>query len=261
MTVNSYLHNKASLANLSQNERDSITRSILTLRARLDAYFGDEVLNHFIFGSHSRGTILPRSMDAESDVDYMVVFTDGGYQPQTYLDKLKRFAEYHYRTSEIAQSHPTIQLELNHIRFELVPALIYYSDYHIPDKSYGYERWISTDPHGCKARLEECNNRHNWYIKPTIRLIKYWNATRKRPFESYELEQLIVEHFRYYSPLNGGYWGYLKHFVLNMQIPWDIVEWKRERMQVLRKYTEVIDECLRYGYEDKALVTLRRLLP
>jgi hypothetical protein len=62
-------------------------------------------------------------MDEKSDIDYMVVFSDRDYQPQTYLDRLRRFTEYYYQKSEIKQSHPTIQLELNHIRFELVPAV------------------------------------------------------------------------------------------------------------------------------------------
>lgn len=66
--------------------------------------------------------MLPRSYDPSSDVDYMVVFKNVIYQPQTYLNKLRDFVNYYYRTSEIKQSHPTIQLNLNHITFELVPA-------------------------------------------------------------------------------------------------------------------------------------------
>lgn len=53
-------------------------------------YFNPSIIEGFKFGSFTRKTILPRSVDEKSDVDYMVVFADGGeYTPQTYLDRLK----------------------------------------------------------------------------------------------------------------------------------------------------------------------------
>ena len=58
---------------------------------RLNGYFAGELVSHFVFGSYSRNTMLPRSYDPSSDVDYMVVFKNVIYQPQTYLNKLKDF--------------------------------------------------------------------------------------------------------------------------------------------------------------------------
>ena len=133
MSVNSYLTTLASDLVLSSSEKASISTSISTLSSRLNSYFGSNITNHFQFGSNTRGTILPRKADTDSDIDYMVVFdsTDGQKKPQTYLDRLRRFAEEKYSTSEIAQSNPTIVLSLNHIKFELVPAIYNYS-YQIP---------------------------------------------------------------------------------------------------------------------------------
>ncbi len=75
-------------------------------------------------------------MDAHSDIDYMVVFEKGGYNPQTYLDGLRRFVEQRYQNSEIYQSSPTVVLELNHIRFDLVPAIRQWgTTYNIPRSS------------------------------------------------------------------------------------------------------------------------------
>jgi predicted nucleotidyltransferase len=104
MSVLSYLQKRASDAVLSSAETGSIATSIATLQKRLDAWFRDSVTERFQFGSSTRGTILPRKMDALSDIDYMVVFADGGYTPQTYLDRLKRFAEAYYSSSEILQA-------------------------------------------------------------------------------------------------------------------------------------------------------------
>lgn len=123
MSVNSYLNSLASDLVLSNDENESIKKSISTLETRLKNWFGSAVIESFKFGSYTRGTILPRKVDSDSDIDYMVVFDNSNnYNPQTYLNRLKSFVENYYSTSEIHQSSPTIVLKLNHIKFELVPA-------------------------------------------------------------------------------------------------------------------------------------------
>lgn len=119
MTVSTYLE---SIKNKAYQKDITITNSINTIKRRLDYFFSSEIKEHFVFGSYSRNTMLPRSYDRFSDVDYMIVFKNVIHQPQTYLNKLKKFVNFYYSTSEIKQSHPTIQLNLNHITFELVPA-------------------------------------------------------------------------------------------------------------------------------------------
>ncbi len=89
MSVITYLDKRASDAVLSSGEQSSINTSINTLKSRLTTYFGSGLSDQFRFGSSTRGTILPRAMDEHSDIDYMVVFAEGGYSPQTYLDRLK----------------------------------------------------------------------------------------------------------------------------------------------------------------------------
>src|SRR5260370_9100413 len=69
---------------------DTATTEIYTLSLH-DALPICAIAQHFRFGSSTRGTILPRSMDEQSDIDYMVVFSDGSATPQTYLNRLKSF--------------------------------------------------------------------------------------------------------------------------------------------------------------------------
>lgn len=191
MSVLSFLCAEASRAVLSSNEVSSINTSIETIQKRLNAYFDDTVKTHFRFGSSSRGTILPRSMDSHSDIDYMVVFEDGSYTPQTYLDRLKRFVEYYYSRSEIYQSSPTIVLELNHIKFELVPAReSWLYGYEIPNGNGG---WIGTNPHDFNEKLTTANKNHSYLMKPTIRLAKYWNASNGYVFNSFLFEKWITD--------------------------------------------------------------------
>lgn len=190
MSVLSFLTNTASSAVLSPAEQSSITTSISTLQTRIGLHFSSGVIKqHFRFGSSTRGTILPRSVDEHSDIDYMIVFSENNATPQTYMNRLKAFVEKYYSSSEIRQSSPTIVLELNHIKFDLVPATAdWLGVLQIPSKSGG---WMSTNPNDFSATLEAKNKEHRSLIKPTIRLFKYWNAKSGFPFESFEMEKWV----------------------------------------------------------------------
>ncbi|MCR2831163.1 hypothetical protein NR402_12845 [Acidithiobacillus ferrooxidans] len=190
MSVLSFLTDTASSAVLSSSEQSSITTSITTLQSRMALHFDSgAIAQHFHFGSSTRGTILPRSMDEQSDIDYMVVFSDGSATPQTYLNRLRTFVEKRYGLSEIYQSSPTIVLELNHIKFDLVPATkTWLGALQIPNGSGG---WMTTNPNDFNATLEAKNKEYKSLIKPTIRLFKYWNATAGFPFQSFEMEKWV----------------------------------------------------------------------
>ena len=190
MSVLSFLTDTASNAVLSSTEQSSITTSISTLQTRIGLHFASGVIKqHFRFGSSTRGTILPRSMDEHSDIDYMIVFSENNATPQTYLNRLKTFVEKYYSSSEIRQSSPTIALELNHIRFDLVPATTtWLSELQIPNGSGG---WMTTNPNDFNSTLEAKNIEHKSLIKPSIRLFKYWNATAGFPFQSFEMEKWV----------------------------------------------------------------------
>ncbi len=128
-------------------------------------------------------------MDEQSDIDYMIVFGENGATPQTYLNRLKAFVEKYYKSSDIRQSSPTIVLELNHIKFDLVPATTtWLGELQIPD---GSGSWMTTNPNDFNATLEAKNREHKSLIKPTIRLFKYWNATAGFPFQSFEMEKWV----------------------------------------------------------------------
>lgn len=151
MSVNSYLGNLSSELVLSLGEKDHISNSISTIKSRLDYYFGSNISDKKVFGSYVRGTTLPRKADSNSDIDLMVVFkNEDGYKPQTFLNRLKDFAEYYYSTSEIYQSSPTVVLELNHIKFELTPAYVSCGLYFIPN---GPSKWMYSDPDGFYNKL------------------------------------------------------------------------------------------------------------
>lgn len=208
MSVNSYLGNLSSELVLSLGEKDHISNSISTIKSRLDYYFGSNISDKKVFGSYVRGTTLPRKADSNSDIDLMVVFkNEDGYKPQTFLNRLKDFAEYYYSTSEIYQSSPTVVLELNHIKFELTPAYVSCGLYFIPN---GPSKWMYSDPDGFYNKLTKCNRNNAYKIKPIVRLLKHWNIQKNyRDMASYLLEKKIAENMIYAYSSCTSYTEYL----------------------------------------------------
>ncbi|MFC4024765.1 nucleotidyltransferase [Oceanobacillus longus] len=212
MSVNGYLTTLSSNLVLSSTENSSIRTSINTLSSRLNSYFNNgELYNHFQFGSSTRGTILPRSADSQSDIDYMVVFKNpNNYKPETLLNYLRNFMKAKYFRSEIYKDSPTMVLELNHIKFELVPAIQdVWGNLSIPSRTNFLSDWMSTDPTGFNEILVAANKNNNSKIKPAIRLMKYWN-TKKLDYyySSFLLEKWVVD--KYYLSRT-----YLKDYVFD----------------------------------------------
>lgn len=264
MTVNSYLTNLAGSAIIRDQEKESIRRSVATLQNRLNQYFGTDIIQQLIFGSYSRVTILPRSMDTNSDVDYMVVFTDSSSRPQTYLNRLRRFVEQYYARSEITQSNPTIVLSLNHIKFELVPAINHWlSGLQIPAKASAYDDWMDTDPTGFNRELSNANQANGNQIKPLVRVMKYWNARSGYPFESYALEQDIVRHsFGFFGLLGGQQLkDYFYDYIDDMSEGLFAPKYKQEAVARARQLVSQAKLEERQDYPVTAEGTIKRLLP
>ncbi|MFZ6814932.1 SMODS domain-containing nucleotidyltransferase [Undibacterium sp. Rencai35W] len=255
MSVISYLEEQAKKAVMSQSEDNSIQTSILTLKKRLHLHFGD-IREYIQFGSSTRGTILPRSMDEHSDIDLMVVFNDSNVSSQTYLDRLRKFVEKYYKKSEVRQSHPTILLELNHIRFELVPARYsFWWGYEIPNID---GNWQSTDPVRFNKKLTEKNKNNDNLIKPTIRLIKYWNARNGYVFNSYSLEKNIVE--MNYLWIQKNQRDYLYRVFDKLDTDFD-TKWRKNKMDRAKKIIEQVKFFERTSSMIQAEKEIRKLIP
>jgi predicted nucleotidyltransferase len=255
MSVNSYLQDLGSSLVLSSNEKGSITTSIDTLKSRLTSYFGDDVTDKIIFGSYTRETILPRKVDEESDIDFMVVFKNSNnYKPQSFLNRLKNFAEAKYKTSEIHQSSPTIVLELNHIKFELVPAYVSYGFYYIPKNS---SEWMYTNPNDFNNKLVECNKNNAYKIKPVVRLLKHWNIQKNsREIASYELESKIANEMTYAFISCTSYTDYLKGALSKLRTFYNASR--------IDNAISKIDEALQNendGYQYRAMGKIKEVFP
>lgn len=193
MSVLSYLQDTVNEVKISDWERTSIDISISSLSTKLGKHFNN-LESKFVFGSYDRRTILKRSKDVNSDVDYMVVFNDGAnFKPQTLMTRLKTFAEANYVKNEIYQSSPTIVLELSNIKFELAPAYNSWGTYYIPAPFSSYSDWILTNPNGMKSDLDTKHKGNNYLIRDLIQLLKYWNVKNDKVYSSYELERYVLD--------------------------------------------------------------------
>ncbi len=265
MSVNSYLSTLAHTAVIRDTEKESIQRSIVALEGKLSSYFSGEIKYKLVFGSYTRGTILPRAMDEHSDIDYMVVFNDSSYRPQTYLDKLRRFVSIYYSKSEISQSNPTIVLSLNHIKFELVPAIEgWFSGLQIPAKRSDLDDWISTNPNDFNQTLIAVNQSNQNLIKPMLRLVKYWNAKNNYPFPSFELEKRLAERSYF---LVGGLLGqasiksYFFEAMKSLELSWDAPQYKKDALYRAHQLINSAQHYLNQGLDSVAEGEIKKLLP
>jgi len=243
MSVLSHLQNTADSIKILDSERTAIDTSIRSLSTKLSSYF-DNIESKFVFGSYDRKTILRRSIDANSDVDYMIVFSDGNsWAPQILMNRLKRFAEAKYSRSEIYQSSPTVVLELNHIKFELAPAYKSWGTLYIPAPASDYSDWISSYPNTLKDDLNEKNRNNQYLIRKLVRLMKYWNVNNGKVYSSYELEKYVIE---------KSYWfcsnlkEYFYHAVEGLPT-WNLPQYKEDKVDRLKK---IIEQTKQYERDD-----------
>lgn len=244
MSVLSHLTSLSNTIKIQDSERLSIDRSINNLNSKV-GYHLNNVTRKFVFGSYDRKTILKRYYDSNSDVDFMIVFSDANlYSPQTMMNRIKTFVQNQYSRSEIYQSSPTIVLELNHIKFELVPAYESWGTLYIPAPASSYTNWISTNPNQMKNDLNSSNQSNNYLIRKVVRLLKYWNVKNNKVYSSYELEsRIIATSFWFCYNLKD----YLFKAIDNLQT-YNLPQYKLDKINRLKtKIAEVI-ELERTGY-------------
>lgn len=261
-TLNTHLVAVARNLVLSADETAKILTSISNLKTKLNAWFGNALITHYQFGSSTRGTILPRKVDSDSDIDYMVVFENKeNYKPETLLNRLKRFVEAKYTRSEIYQSHPTIVLELSHIKFELVPALqpyVFNNNYHIPAPASGFMDWMITAPADLKKKIDEADARYHYQIKRLIRLLKYWNVMNGKVYSSYEIEEYVGDLVFYSCSSLEDYFFYAVKWLPEYRL----AQYKKDKVQRFKaKVEEIRADYYDKNYRYTAMSELKKLIP
>ena len=266
-TVNGYLSKMCTDLYVNGDEIQHIRTSINTISERIDLYFGNpnrcihEVIKKKIFGSYDRDTIISRKYDDSSDVDYLIVFEDSkNYTPQTCLNWLRGFAELWYPSSIVKQSSPTIVIELQNIKFELVPS---YMDsmgkIYIPKDD---KTWQTTNVDNLSNDMITVNKKYNYVFKNAIRIIKYWNIKKNlKKYKSYQLEEYLTNKFMYSSAHCETLLAMLDWMFFYLSQYTYIDEYVTDR---INKAMSLIEEAKRfdqYGYHERAIETIKKILP
>lgn len=243
-------------------EKTKIEASIKNIKSKLRQEFGDDIIDIVEFGSYARKTNLPRMYDEKSDIDLMIVFNHDrlDWNPSTYRKHLLKFTDIYFPKSISYKSSPTVVLELNYIKYDLVPAhqkdegwfttdMVMY----IPDTDTD---WMETDPHGFSVDLNEVNENYDYNVKRIIRLLKAWNAKVGYPIQSYELEQEIADMDFSYDNLEDGF------FYAIEQLSADRDSAGAERkVEALQENAEKVKDALEDGDSRAAMRWLGHILP
>lgn len=266
-SIESYLKNLATQYYLknSSDEVSKIDGSVSTLFRNLDSFFNQkQIKRKFVFGSYDRDTILPRRYDSGSDVDVMVVFNHSIFErtPETYRSWLQTFANYHYANrynSKVTKTFPTVKVELNHIKYDLVPAreitTFYSPTLQIPDSSGG---WIVTDPNDVKSKLVRANTTYSGIVRPIVRLLKAWNSKMTfPPFDSYDLESKIISFYYFGDNIQSGFF----YAVKQLSLPIHAAAYKKKELENLQKVCLEVEELLQNNLIVLAKLELHKVLP
>lgn len=239
-------------------EREYINEKITNFQTSIKSYFAKNISEILVFGSYKRDTILPRKFDDKSDIDVLIVFNQAQneFTPETYRSQLKKFATSKYSTSTVLKDHPSVVLEMNKIKFDLVPCRLYNgfwnNTYQIPSKSGD---WMDTDPKGFNEKLTRANTMYNSIVKPIVRLLKRWNAYNGYPYTSFELEQIIAD----MNFSNDNYQtGFL--YAIDHLPTYDLPVYQSKKVETLKNNKNWIIEYLNREDQAKAIEVVCRIL-
>jgi len=256
-----YLTDLAKKLKLGETENNSIQGSLTAIMEKLKDYFKDDGLKKVIaFGSYDRDTLLTRKVDTESDVDILIVFEEKRWVSQTYLNKLKEFAETYYKKSEPYQDYPTITIELAKIKFELVPCiykeeLLEDDKYLIPNTGKSDFEWIKTEPSDLKNQINEYPKTKAKLID-LILLYKYWNIHHGRLYSTFQVETFLLKHYHHEGDLCYNFYKIIDalHF--------DNPQKEQNHLSVeTKKVKSNIELLINKGMSDHAFTDLQKIVP
>ncbi len=189
--INTYLLELSEKLKFSSDMKEKIDASIEYFKQKFWGHFQDRLNDVIVFGSYSRGTII--SKDDLADVDIVAIYKSKEFQPDTYLKQIRNFCENIYPRTKIYQDHPTIVIDMEQIKFEIVPSYFISTDIvKIPAPHNREIKWVNTNPSLLINKVVNKDKNNKNLIIPVIRILKYWNILNKRPFSSFQIENAII---------------------------------------------------------------------
>jgi len=264
VSIENYLKKLANEYYISKDstEKNKIEKSLKNIKSKLSQEFGDDIIAIVEFGSYVRKTNLPRDFDEKSDIDLMIVFNHNRlkWNPSTYRKHLLEFTGIHFSNSISYKSSPTVVLELNYLKYDLVPAFQRDEGWfttsmvmYIPEND---TEWMETDPHGFSKKLDRVNEGYGYNVKRIIRLLKAWNSKAGYPITSYFLEKEIADMNFSGDNLEEGFF-----YAIKKLSSYRSSNSASKKIESLKTNSEKVKDCLRNNDIDAAKSWLHRILP
>ena len=180
---------------------------------------------------------------------------------EVYRGNLKSAIAGTYSTSFVVRDFPCVKLELNHIKFDVVPALKeetnYGVFYRIPNKSFG---WMPTEPNDINGSLEAWNKEAGGNkLRNLIRVCKHCNASRwSKALESYNLEKEIMRNYQFWS--SAGVYGYDSFLEIFLNAI-DGLSYQTSDGEGARSCVKYVRDYLHSGDENGQRKWIKHLLP
>lgn len=168
--INRYLTKLSEKLVVDPDRKVKMDFSIANLKTKVWGHFQERIQEVTIFGSYDRGTFI--ISDPDADIDVLVVFKKNEFKPETYLRQVREFGEQLYPRSDVYPDFPTISIESDLIKFELVPAYGNSDTFKIPAPKTKQVKWIETNPSDFKKRLIQKDNANKGNILPIVRIYK-----------------------------------------------------------------------------------------
>lgn len=150
----------------------------------------------FAAGSYRRRSIVRD----ERDVDVMAPLSRANYASQ-YRDDSRRFLyrvrdslAATYPSTKVSSKQVAVRVAFARVEADVVPCFIDGSGYLMPNGTGGWQR---TNPPYHIEFMEAANKRHDWRLKPLIRIMKVWNIHNAKRVASFHLELMIESVWRY----------------------------------------------------------------
>ncbi len=161
---------------------------------------GLTVQDSFLTGSYSRGTMIAPLKEADIDIlflldpKYFHNYSNGENGGQAgLLDLVKRVLRRTYtRTPDISRNGQAVTIRFDDFTVDVVPGFTRQGGgYLIPNSTA--QSWISTDPKKHVELMAAANEAHGGDLVPLVKMIKGWNRTSGKYFNSFHLEVLALQ--------------------------------------------------------------------
>ena len=192
---------------VTDRQEDSIQSSLANLEGHLKNENNSlHVTRTFTNGSYERDTII-RPLD---DVDMFAVLDIDEWKyeygnlpsPQSVLTKIKNYLNSlgDYK-GKIKQDRPCVTIKLSDKNFDVLPAFEQSGGgYLIPN--YDLKSWTFSYPEQLTTDLDNIHRQRNYKLKPTVKVVKYWNREIGKLIPSYHIEEAAISIFQLISFTN-----------------------------------------------------------